>query len=111
VNPLPIPLRLPVKHRILILRHHLLLLGHLGLPSLYRFAELAGLCKRGVDGRDHIIDHAQAFALTSFLGGGKAPGDFPVDWLAKVVRRAAKGKIPEQTAGEGRGAAEGTEHG
>lgn len=82
MNPLPIPLCLPVKHRVLVPRHHLLLLRHLSLPSFYGFTDLPRLGERRVDGRDHVVDHAQAFALAGFLGGGEAPGDFPAGRLA-----------------------------
>ena len=75
--PFSVPLGLPIKDRVLIPCHHLLLLWHLSLPSLQRLTGLPGLSKCRIDGGDHVVDHAQAFALAGFLGGGEAPRDFP----------------------------------
>lgn len=78
MDPLPIPLLLPIKHRILVLRPHLRLRRHLLLPPLQLHRRLHMLLlERAVDGRDHVVDETEAFALTALLGGGEAPGDFP----------------------------------
>ena len=67
--PFPVPLGLPVKDRVLVPCHHLLLLRHLSLPSLNRLTSMSRFSKRRIDGGDHVVDHAQAFALAGFLGG------------------------------------------
>lgn len=65
------------------------------------------------DGRDEGVDGAEAFALARFLGGGEAPGDFPVRcgggglvgvglWGRIGVGRGEEGEgrdIPEETTG------------
>lgn len=79
MNPLPIPLLLPIKHRILVLRPHLPLRQHLLLPplQLHRRLHLL-LLERAVNGRDHVVDETEAFALAALLRGGESPGYFPV---------------------------------
>lgn len=77
MDPLPIPLLLPVKNRILIPRSHLVLARHFLLPPLDTLRRLAQFPQRAVHGRDDGVHEPQAFALARFLGGGQAPGDFP----------------------------------
>lgn len=78
MHPLPISLLLPIKHRILILWPHLPLRRHLLLPP-FEIPRRIHICplERCVDGCDHVIDEAEAFALATLLGGGEAPGYFP----------------------------------
>lgn len=75
--PLPIPLLLPIKNRIFILRPHLLLPRHLRLPPLNLLHGTPLLLQRRVHARNDAVDSTQAFALTGFLVGGETPGDFP----------------------------------
>lgn len=78
MNPLPIPLLLPIKHGIFVLRSHLRLRWHLLFPPLQLGCRLHVVLLEGiVDGRYNIVDETEAFALTALLGGGETPGYFP----------------------------------
>lgn len=77
MHTLPIPLLLPIKNRIFILRHHLLLARHLRFPPLDGFCGQAGFCQRVVEDGDDGVDGAEAFTVTRFLRAGEPPGDFP----------------------------------
>ena len=78
MNALPIPLLLPIKHGIFILRPHLRLRRHFLFPPLQlrRGLHVVSL-ERIVNSFDHIVNETQTFALTALLGGGKTPGYFP----------------------------------
>lgn len=79
MNALPIALFLPIKHRIFILRPHLRLRWHLLFPPLQLHCRFHLLLLEGiVNGCYDIVNETKAFALTAFLGGGEAPGYFPV---------------------------------
>ena len=80
MNPLPIPLLLPIKHRILILGSHLRLRRHLLFPPLQLRCGLHVLLLEGVvNGCYDIVDETKAFALAALLGVGEAPGYLPVE--------------------------------
>lgn len=79
MHPLPIPLLLPIKHRILIPRLHLRLRRHLILPPLHALRHQSLARESGIERRNDGVDGAQAFALARFLWGGEAEGDFPVE--------------------------------
>ena len=78
MNRFPIPLDLAIKNTIFIPRHHFPLDRHLSAPPLERFGRVACFGERGRDGADDGVDCAETFALPGFLGGGEAPGGFPV---------------------------------
>lgn len=79
MNPLPIPLLLPIKNGIFILRPHLLLPRHLRLPPLDLFQRAPLFPQGGIDGGDDGVDGAEAFALAGFLRRGEPEGEFPVE--------------------------------
>lgn len=77
VDPLPIPLLLAIKDRILVLGPHFLLPRHLSFPPVKVLHAAALFSKCGVYACDDAVDSPETFALPSFLGGGEAPWDFP----------------------------------
>lgn len=79
MNPLPIPLLLPIKNCIFILRPHLLLPRHLRLPPLDLLQRAPLFPERSIEGGDYGVDGAETFALAGFLRRGEAEGDFPVE--------------------------------
>ncbi len=78
MNPLPIPLLLPIKDRIFILRPHLLLPRHLHFPSFHLLQSIPLFTEGVIDHGDDGVDGAETFALAGFLRGGQAEGDLPV---------------------------------
>jgi len=80
--PLPIPLLLPIKDGVFVLRYHLLLARHLRFPSLDGFCGKTLFCQCCVEDGDYGINSAETFTVTRFLRAGEAPGDFPGAGLA-----------------------------
>jgi hypothetical protein len=78
VNTLPIRLLLLVEDRILVSWQHLLLTGHLPVPSLDCLCGLPLSCEGCADGIDDLVDGAEALPLAGFLGLRDAPWDFPI---------------------------------
>ena len=70
VNSLPVPLHLPIKHRIFILGQHLLLPWHLRLPPNHLLHALAPLRKRIIQRLDDGIDGPEAIAVSVLLVSG-----------------------------------------
>lgn len=118
MDSLPIPLLLPIKHRIFILRSHLRLRRHLLLPPLQLGCRLHVLLLEGiVDGLNYVVHKTKAFALTALLGGGETPGYFPVRERLLVGHEITSGLwmgmgryVPEEASGERGSYPKGTEH-
>lgn len=70
MNPLTIPLFLPIKKGVFILGSHLVLARHLRLPSLKGFCAGVLFREGGVDGGYDCVDGAEAFPLARFLRSG-----------------------------------------
>ena len=79
MDSLSILLLLPIKDRVFVPRHHLLLNRHLRVPSFHGLGRLSLFRERFVHRGDYGIDCAKTFALTSFLEFGQPPWDLPID--------------------------------
>lgn len=77
MNALAELLGLAVKDGVLVLRKHLLLLGHLGLPTFEGLERLALFRERSVERGHDLVDSAQAHAVAALLELGQAPWDLP----------------------------------
>lgn len=98
MNAFPIPLLLPIKHCIFILRSHLRLRWHLLFPPLQLRCRLHVVFLEGVvNSGDYIVNKTKAFALAALLGGGKTPGYFPVRvrLLVGVKRQWGRNEEPK----------------
>lgn len=69
MNALPVLAFLPIEDGVFILGQHLFLPWHLRIPSFYALSCLSLLGEGRREGVDHLVDQAQAFALTGFLRG------------------------------------------
>lgn len=82
MHTLPISSCLSVKHSILVLGQHLILLGHLMLPSFKTLRRLTLLSKCGLEDVNDTVDLSKALALSEFPGDGQLPWNLPESQLS-----------------------------
>ena len=68
VNALAVGLLLLVEESVLVLRQHLLLTGHLGIPPVHSLCGVAIALEGSAQGVDDTVHGTQALALPGFLG-------------------------------------------
>lgn len=88
MNALAVSLGLSVKHGVLVLRQHLSLCGHLGLPSLEGLEGLSLLGEGSIDSRNDVVDGSETQAVSSLLELGQSPGDLPQKTSREGIRNA-----------------------
>lgn len=79
MNSLAVLLLLLIEDRIFVLGHHLLLPGHLSIPSLHSLGcQTAIPLQRCADSVHHTVDGTETLALSRLLRTGEPPWDFPI---------------------------------
>jgi len=88
MHALPVPFHFAVENGVLILRLHLSLRRHLGIPALDRGDTEVLLGQGGGEGADDAVDTLEAFTVAVLLRRGKPVGDFPEEAAEEGLRGA-----------------------
>lgn len=88
MHALPVPFHLAVEDGVLILRFHLSLGRHLGVPALDGGDAEVLLGQGGGEGADDAVDTPEAFTVAVLLRRREPVGDFPEEAPEEGLRGA-----------------------